>query len=550
MISLRSQQKLCGLLILQGMSCAWAQSDGGAIRQQIEQGIPSPRPESSTPPLRLAPAQMPSQGDTRVLIKEFVLQGNRLLSDADLQALLSPWLNQRLSFGQMHQASQAVSEAYERAGWLARVLLPVQDVSEGRLRLQIVEANFGTAHVLAEPGSRVKPELVQRMLMQAQPSGSPLSLAALERAFLLAGDLPGAQVKGSLRAGEQEAQTDIDIQLSAQPLLLGDLQLDNYGGRSTGSTRLGANLQLQSPARLGDQLLASFSASQGSQYGRLAYTLPLGSQGWRGGVNASLMRYHLIAPEFEALDAKGPSSTLGLEASYPLLRSRNTNLYANLNLDHKFFHNQSLGADTSKYRIEVASLSFNGNRLDSWARGGSNSFRLGLSGGHVNLNGSANSQADALTTRTAGNYLKLNWQLARQQTLNESLVGVVELSGQFASKNLDSSEKFYLGGPYGVRAYPVNEGAGSAGLMARLELRASLSPQWSATGFVDAGRITINQDNHFEGAPALNKASLSGMGLSAAYNTGKGQRLQATLATPFANSAQGPRVWVSLSQAL
>lgn len=548
MISLDTKQKLLGLLILPGLSQAWAQTDAGALRQQIEQGLPSQRSEGNTAPLRLEPAQLPNQGGRQVLIQRFELQGNRLLSKTELLAVLKPWAQQHLSFSQMHQASQAVSEAYERAGWLARVILPAQELSEGVLRLKIVEAQFGSAQVQADPNSRIKPTLVQALLEKAQPKGEALSLQALDRALLLAGDLPGAQVKGSLRAGVQEAQTDIDIQLGALPLLVGELQLDNYGGRSTGSTRLGANIQLQSPARLGDQLLGSFSASQGSQYGRLAYTLPLGSQGLRGGMNASLMRYHLTAPEFEALDAKGPSSSLGLEASYPLLRSRSANLYANLHLDHKFFHNQSLGADTSKYRIEAATLGLSGSRLDAFARGGSSSFSLSLSGGHVNLNGSANSQADALTTRTAGNYLKLHWQLGRQQTLNESLVAVLELSGQFANKNLDSSEKFYLGGPYGVRAYPVNEGAGSAGLMARLELRASLSPQWSATGFVDAGRITINQNNNFEGAPAVNKTSLSGMGLSAAYTTGKGQRLQAMLATPFANSS--PRVWVSLSQAL
>ena len=43
--------------------------------------------------------------------------------------------------------------------------------------------------------------------------------------------------------------------------------------------------------------------------------------------------------------------------------------------------------------------------------------------------------------------------------------------GQWANRNLDPSEKFLLGGPYGVRAYPVGEALGDHGWLATAELR-------------------------------------------------------------------------------
>jgi hemolysin activation/secretion protein len=60
-------------------------------------------------------------------------------------------------------------------------------------------------------------------------------------------------------------------------------------------------------------------------------------------------------------------------------------------------------------------------------------------------------------------------------------------SGQRASKNLDSSEEFFLGGPNGVRAYPQGEGAGDEGWLSRLELRHGAGPH----GRFRRGRVSL-----------------------------------------------------------
>ena len=44
-------------------------------------------------------------------------------------------------------------------------------------------------------------------------------------------------------------------------------------------------------------------------------------------------------------------------------------------------------------------------------------------------------------------------------------------SGQLSYQNLDPSEQFYLGGPAGVRAYPVSSNGGSTGQLLTTELR-------------------------------------------------------------------------------
>ena len=134
------------------------------------------------------------------------------------------------------------------------------------------------------------------------------------------------------------------------------------------------------------------------------------------------------------------------------------------------------------------------------------------------------------TTRTAGAYSKVRYALSRQQQVSADLSLYGSLSGQWAGKNLDSSEKFYLGGSSGVRAYPSNEGGGSQGQLLNVELRWQLPEGMNLTGFYDHGRVTQNVMNDFAGAPALNRFALKGAGVSMGWRHGSGVSLQATYA--------------------
>jgi hemolysin activation/secretion protein len=55
---------------------------------------------------------------------------------------------------------------------------------------------------------------------------------------------------------------------------------------------------------------------------------------------------------------------------------------------------------------------------------------------------------------------------------------LVRLSGQRASQNLDSSEKFSLGGPNSVRAYGPGEAATDDGNLVTLEYPLCPAPDW------------------------------------------------------------------------
>jgi hemolysin activation/secretion protein len=548
-------------LLSTGLS-AQTTPDAGALRQQIEQGREANLPRQALPTKPATPEAMRPLSGVVITVKQFHLVGNTLLGTEQLQPVLASYLNRALDYSQLQAAAAAVADVYRAAGWVVRAYLPQQDIKDGVVTIQIVEAVFGGVKLEGTAAKRVGLLQIQHVFDAQQPVGTTLNANALDRALLLADDLPGVAVSGSLREGSQSGQTDLVLKLADEPLTVGEVSLDNTGARSTGADRLSANLNLNSPFQRGDLLSANAIHTEGSDYLRLGGTLPVGAKGWRIGANASTMNYRLVGADFAALEAKGSSSTAGLEVSYPLIRSRLKNLYFNANADFKSFDNQANEVTTTHYQANALTLAINGNLFDKLGGGGANAASLTFTRGQLDLGGSPNQAADAASTQTDGSFNKLRYSASRQQVITDDVSFFAALSGQWASKNLDSSEKFYLGGASGVRAYPSSEAGGASGQLVNLELRYRLPQGLNLTAFYDAGQVSINANNNYASAPALNDISLKGAGLTLAWQGTSGLSLKGTWArrigdnpnpnpTTAGNDQDGSlvrnRVWVTAS---
>jgi hemolysin activation/secretion protein len=515
-------------ILLIAASAVNAQSvpSAGSLLQQIEKDFKPQLPSKSAPQF-LAPPPMQSMGGEKVQVKLFRFAGNTLLSNSQLESVVADFLNRPLDFATLQNVAVQVAAAYRQAGWVVRAYLPQQDIVDGLVTIQVVEAVLGAVRTEGAM-TRVAASQVKALVETNQPVGSPLNGDSLDRALLLIDDLPGITSTGRLSEGKNQGETDLILAVSDSQLIGGDVAADNTGSRSTGAERLAANVTVSSPAGLGDLASASLIHTEGSDYLRAAYTLPVGSSGWRLGLNASHLSYQVLTSGLTQAD--GTSSTTGFEASYPLLRSRMKNAYLLFGLDQKTFDNRNGGAVTTQYKSQVASLTVNGNVFDNLGGGGATNASVSLAKGHLNLAGSPNEAADAASTQTAGSFEKVRFAAARQQVLTQDLSFYASIAGQRASKNLDSSEKFYLGGAGGVRAYPSSEGGGSEGHILNLELRMRLPDNFSVIGFYDHGSVAINKNNSIVGAVALNSYDLKGVGVSVGWTASFGLTVKATLA--------------------
>jgi hemolysin activation/secretion protein len=501
---------------------------------------------------------MPSIQGLRVEVHGFAFSGNKLLDSGQLAQAVAPYLNRLLSFQDLQAAATAVAEMYRQAGWVVQTYLPAQDLGDGVVTIQILETSLGA---LQFGGGLPAPRLqthIRDVFDSQLPVGQPLNTHALERATLLANDLPGASVEASLVPGSQPQSTDVSVILQDKPASFLDLGADNAGAVSTGIYRLSMFGQFGNLAGLGDRLYWNTIHSESSDYARLAYTLPLGPDGWRVGLNTASFEYQLRSAELSALHSTGSSSVTGLEASYPLLRSRLRNLQLNLAYDQKAFDNRANGTVATRYKADSIGIGLDGSNLDTGAGHAFSAASLNWVAGTLDLGGSPNQATDTSTTRAAGAYNKLRYSLSRQQDIHNGWVAYAALTGQLADKNLDSSEKLYLGGADAVRAFPASEAGGSEGSVVNLELRWRVRAGWGLTAFYDWGEIQINRNNSFTGAAAPNRYALQGGGLALNWQNDSGVRLTLTWArrdqanpNPTASgkdqdgTLQTDRIWVS-----
>jgi hemolysin activation/secretion protein len=321
--------------------------------------------------------------------------------------------------------------------------------------------------------------------------------------------------------------SDLILKLVDEPSASGSVVLDNHGARSTGATRLDASLAVNSRLTIGDQATVRYVRTEGSDFARLAYSIPVGYDGWRVEANASVLAYKLVADEFKALDAHGTVNSFGGYAGYPILRSPKANLYLLLNFDRKSFRNTANGVRTSDYGVDDASAGLSGNLFDTLGGGGYSSASAVVSAGRFDAKGGA-ARPDASDT----SFVAMRYALSRQQSVTPSFSVYGALIGQFASRNLDSSERFYLGGPSGVRAYPINEAGGAQGRVLTLEGRYRLTESTTISGFYDQGWITRYKFDSMTAGGLLsgtspNRYSLKGYGLSVGWAPLAALQLQA-----------------------
>ena len=467
-----------------------------------------------------------------ITLKDIQFQGVSILGDMELKGIVEPYLNTPMTYEQMLEIGMTVEAYYRKNNYLARAILPPQDLTQGVLLIDVIESVFSKIEIEQEladlPNTQ---EHVTALIESQQKTGEPLNTQSLDRALALANDVPGINAQGSLRQGREPGETELLLKLYQGRTRQAELNIDNGGSRSTGAIRLMATLNWFNPGDFADLLNAVAVHTQGSDYARLAYSVPVGTDGWRMGVNASSMNYKVIVGDQGMVGAFGEAITKGLEWVYPLLRADDRSATVTLAADTKKFQNTSAqGLVMSDYEAKVMSAQVSGFYRDLNPGGGTGTYSLQLSHGNINLDGSLSQQTDKNTVKTEGEFNKLRLNGTWQQAITTSTSTFVSYTGQLSDKNLDSSEKMQLGGMNGVRAYPTGEGSGSDGQMVQFELRHQLENGINMAAFYDWGQVYLQHNPDYPGGPANNRNIYKGIGASVGYTTEDGINIKATWA--------------------
>ena len=551
---------------------AQVRPDAGSTLQQ-----PAPRiePTETRPVLpRITPEPVaPSDASLRIDVKSFRFSGNTQLSSELLAAQLANLTNREVSINELRAATERIRDYYRSLGYfLAQAYLPRQQITDGVVEVAILEGRLGALAVKKDPKVRIRDSFLRGILDAHVAKGSLLLERELERPLLLIDSLPTARAGAALVPGAQTGAADIEVEVRPTPYgwlerhtngaLSGVIDADNHGNRFTGEYRLGVTLQAASLTGYGDVLSARFQKASESKtdLARLAWTTPVGYYGTVLGIGYTRFDYGLTK-NFAPLLADGDGKTANVYLAHPLLRTRPINVYARLGYEQKWLEDRSAFAGTVDNRsVRNAFAGVNLDSRDSWGLSAANvTYTLG----DVSLNtpGVLTTDVGAGGLNVNGRFSRTNFDAQRMQRLGAgfSLYGAV--SGQFASKNLSSSEKFSVGGPNAVRAYPVGEGAGDEGYLGTLELRYShsvlkLGPAAiGLSAFYDHGHVRINKEPSNGGALRLNGRVIGGGGFGVNIGSEGNFLLRTSVAwrssggVPRSDPApRTPRVWIQAMQ--
>lgn len=492
---------------------------------QIQQIPPAPVPQKAAPTIRIQPSSAPAtpaSDAAKIVVSSLQVTGAQTYSEAELVALTGFSPGSELTLADLRSMALKITEHYRSKGYfVAQAYLPAQEIRNGAVIVVVVEGQYGKIAVRNQ--SNLSDTLVQRQL-DGLNTGDPIAIAPLESRLLLLSDIPGVNVTSTLTPGASVGASDLIVDITPGQRVTGSIDADNGGNRYTGEYRLGATVNLNNAAGLGDVAsLRVLTSGAGLNYARGSYQVQLGKA--TAGVAYSWLGYEL-GKEFSSLQANGTAKIASVYGSYPLIRSRNTNLYALLAFDHKTLQDR---VDTTSSivdrKAQVLMATLRGDHRDSLGRGGLTSYALTGTAGNIDIQTPSMRAFDAATAQSNGHFTKLGFSAMRLQSVTDSVSLYAGINGQIGSKNLDSSEKMQLGGMNGVRAYPEGEAYADQGYLLTLEARMQLPKlseqmpgQLELVGFIDTGSVTLNKNPWTIGD---NRRTLSGAGIGlnwSAYN--------------------------------
>lgn len=184
-------------------------------------------------------APVMEQGVLRFEIVRFVVENASLLTQAEIDAVVAPYVGKHKDFSDVQRALEAVEALYAERGYSAvSVLLPEQELERGTVIFRAVESRFGKIEV--KDNRYFSTDNVLRALPSLRSSAVPRS-RQIARELKLANENPARQLNAVLKAGANEDEVDANVIVTDSDPQAWMVSFDNTGSAETGYTRLGVS---------------------------------------------------------------------------------------------------------------------------------------------------------------------------------------------------------------------------------------------------------------------------------------------------------------------
>ncbi len=458
-------------------------------------------------------AQTPQPQDpaaARVQVSEFVVTGNDLLPEAQLQQVLAPFKGER-TLAELKQAAQAVQDLYSQAGFGAVIAyLPEQTDTAGRVTIAVLEGRIVRVVV---SGNKQYTEGNIRASLPLLKEGLTPQVQKIDAEIQLANENASKQVAVSLEPGAAQGEVIATVSVQELPASRWTLSADNTGNASTGRTRVSLGYANAALWDLDHSVSLQYQTSpeKPSRVEVLSgsYRIPLYS------IGAALEAFaaHSNVDGGTSTTAAGPlqfsgrGNVMGLRFTDYLMRRGELDQRLIFGVDQREYLNNcaitglpdgacgSAGASVTVHPVSIEYTTQTGGARNGGPAAG---FNISVAR-NLNVGGrfGAASDFDAVRAGAKPNYTAWRSGLFGSQPLPGDWQLQARANGQWSDTALVQGEQFGIGGAASVRGYEEREIVGDSGYVGSFEL---YSPDFAARlgaaastarvlAFVDGGHV-------------------------------------------------------------
>lgn len=378
------------------------------------------------------------------LAKDIKLAGVESFPPEDFDPLIGPYEGREVSMDDLDTLAQEIAREYLRKGVISACFVPPQEVREGVVTIQVVEARMGKLNIT--PHKYFEEDML-RFYWDIRP-GEILNYEDMSRSLYLMNKNPDRTVKATLYAGEKPRTTDITLDTVTRFPFHFTWGFDREGTPASGKERWTVGVLDNNFLFVDDTLIFGYTFGQ-HFYGIYGYhAVPITDfgtsvmYGYSASQSIPQKQYALFGLESE-------SQTASVSVHQDLFQKGAYRGEAYIGFDAKDKTTWVTQGTLNRDRLRI--LNFGCSMIHEYP-GAVTFMNPELSQG---INGLGARDTSPMTSREASNTFSIfNLSLSHTRALPNDFRAVFKFKCQLASEALPSIEQYSLGGMNSVRGYP------------------------------------------------------------------------------------------------
>jgi hemolysin activation/secretion protein len=447
-----------------------------------------------------------------------ILNESLILSKAEISRIRDPRIGKDITVKELYDMVNALNALYEKKGYIVcRAILPPQDISNGAVRIVLVEGKTGWVFLLGNATTK-ESYIKNRILLEP---GKISNFKELNRSLIEFNGINDIQMRIEMQAGKTFGTTDYILNIYEPQKHQFMVFADNAGSETTGEYRGGISYGNASVFGVRDALQITGTGTRGTRAGAFGYSFPINKYGTRVGLQFSMNHIKIIDGELKDVDVKGKSYSYGISLTHPFLVNEKRKIEGALEFNKQKSTTDFMGFrwvddDITHIGASLTFRSYGKNRI--WYNKHSLTYGKWKS-----------------LSETGKSYLKYDLLSIYQKVFQKGRTLTLRFNGQYAFRDyLPSADQFFVGGTYSVRGYKENLMGADSGVMASVEYTFFAHKKGEMFVFLDGG--------YLHGDNAWKDHQIYGIGAGFKLNITKNTTASITIGVPLKKEISNVKV--------